>query len=176
MAVLSRPTRFHQFLSYIERLSSIVSDPVGGSNFAALLSLFVLVLQRGNAMRKAVTAGLLVTLLVTSPVLAEVDGNGWRKLDPVNQAAYMQGVLDVGTSLEQFGKEAAKNKGQSVREYWNSQDILGFYASIGCDRISTMPAEQKLAILQKYVIDKPDMWDSPMTLIIQDAFWKFCEE
>ena len=128
-----------------------------------------------NAMRESLTSGLLFTLLVTSPVLAEVDGNGWRKLDPVNQAAYMQGVLDVGTTLEQLSREDAKNKGQSVREYWNSQGILGFYASIGCDRISTMPAEQKLALLQAYVNDKPDMWDSPMPLIIQDAFWKLCD-
>ncbi len=127
-------------------------------------------------MRMSVTAVLLFTSLVTSPVLAEVDGNGWRKLDPVNQAAYMQGVLDVGTTLEQFGKEEAKNKGQSVREFWNTQGILDFYASIGCDRVSKMPAEQKLAILQVYVNENPDMWDSPMTLIIQDAFWKFCEE
>lgn len=127
-------------------------------------------------MRMSVTAVIMFTSLVTSPVLAEVDGNGWRKLDPVNQAAYMQGVLDVGTTLDQFGREDAKNKGQSVREYWNSQGILGFYASVGCDRVSRMPAEQKLAILQAHVNDKPDMWDSPMTIIIQDVFGKLCEE
>lgn len=127
-------------------------------------------------MRKSVAAGLLFTLLVTNQVFAEVDGNGWRKLDPVNQAAYMQGVLDVGTTLDQFSREAARAKGQSVREFWNAQAILAFYASIGCDRVIKMPAEQKLAILQAYVNGKPDMWDSPMTFIIQDAFWKFCDE
>ena len=66
-------------------------------------------------MRKSVAAGLLFTLLVSGSVFAEVDGNGWRKLDSVNQAAYMQGVLDVGTTLDQFSGEAAKAKGQSVR-------------------------------------------------------------
>lgn len=127
-------------------------------------------------MRMSVAAVLLCTLVVTGPVFGEVDGNGWRKLDPVNQAAYMQGVLDVGTSIDQVGREAAKNKGKSVREYWNSQAILDFYASTGCNRVSKMPAEQKLAILQAYVNGKPDRWDYPMTFIIQDAFYKFCEE
>jgi hypothetical protein len=127
-------------------------------------------------MRNSVAAGLLFTLLVTNQVFAEVDGNGWRKLDPVIQAAYMQGVLDVATTLDQVGREAAKNQGQSVREYWNSQATLGFYASMGCNEVSQMPAEQKLAILQAHVNGKPDMWDAPMTFIIQDAFWKLCEE
>jgi hypothetical protein len=104
-------------------------------------SLFVPVAQRGNAMRKSVAAGLLFTLLATNQAFAEVDGNGWRKLAPVIQAAYMQGVLDVATTLDQFGREAAKNKGQSVRAYWNSQATLGFYASMGCERVSLMPAE-----------------------------------
>ena len=144
---------------------------VGGSK-----TLFISVVHRGNAMKNSLAASLLFTVLVTSSAFAELNGNGWLKLDRMNQLAYMQGVLDVATTLDQFSREAAKNKGQSVREYWNSQGILGFYASVGCDRVSTMPPEQKLAIIQKYVNDKPDRWDYPMTFIIQYAFYKFCEE
>jgi hypothetical protein len=39
-----------------------------------------------------------------------------------------------------------------------------------------MPRFIRLTILQAYVNGKPDRWDYPMTFIIQDAFWKFCEE
>ena len=81
-------------------------------------------------MRMSVGASLLSTLIVTNQVFAEVNGDGWWKLAPVIQAAYMQGVLDVGTTLDQFSREAAKEKGQSVRDFWIALAILAFYASV----------------------------------------------
>ncbi len=125
--------------------------------------------------RSAVAMSLCLAL-TTSVVSAEVFVNGWRKLDPINQAMYMQGVLDVATTLSQASRESAKSKGINIRDYWKLRPDVAFYASVGCDRVSQLPAEQKLAILQKRVNNNPEMWDHPMTFMVHDAFWKMCEE
>ncbi|TKS57852.1 MAG: hypothetical protein EWM72_03427 [Nitrospira sp.] len=126
-------------------------------------------------LRSAVAMPLCLAL-TTSIVSAEVLVNGWRKLDPINQAAYMQGVLDVATTLSQSSRESAKNKGLDIRDFWKLRPDVAFYASIGCDRVSQLPPEQKLAILQKHVNNNPEKWDYPMTFMVQNAFWKMCEE
>jgi len=127
------------------------------------------------SLRSAVVMSLWL-VFTTSGVSAEVKVNGWRKLDTLNQVVYLQGVLDVATTLSQMSRESAKNKGIDIRDFLNLRGDVAFYASIGCDRVSQLPPEQKLAILKKHVNDNPGMWDYPMTFMIQDAFWKMCEE
>lgn len=127
------------------------------------------------SLRSAVAISLWL-VLTTSVVSAELVVNGWQKLDPLSQLAYAQGVFDVATTLSQFSREVAKNKGIEIRDYWKQRPDVAFYGSIGCPRVTQLPPEQKLSILQKHVNDKPEIWDGPMTFMIQDAFWKMCEE
>ena len=96
-------------------------------------------------------AGVIVLFIInmTSAVSAEVDVNGWRKLNEFSQIGYMAGVLDVAVNLREFSAAWAKNSGDNIQDYWMQHPEVGLFASAVCLEVKRLPPDQKFAILKK---------------------------
>lgn len=122
-------------------------------------------------------AGVIVLFIInmTSTVSAEVDANGWRKLNEFSQIGYMAGVLDVAVNLRELSAAWAKNSGDNIQDYWMQHPEVGLFASAVCLEVRRLPPDQKFAILKKYVADNPKLWEGPMALMVVAAFSDMCK-
>ena len=84
-----------------------------------------------------------------------ITGDFWREAADSNRMSYVIGVIDG------FHYSAAFGADENILEQLHS-----------CTR--TQPGTQLLAIVDQYHADHPELWDAPMSRIINEALREFC--